>query len=118
MKEIEGEDRYGFLIKLLCRTPNAGRVGFVTRTFKEKLRELGRVQDRGFYINRIWLTKGRDLAASTPVAGERAKPAARPSRGRGRGRGRTGPAPPSNGKDASKVEEIIDPVTDEVMNGD
>ena len=118
VKEIEGEDRYGFLVKLLCRTPNAGRVGFVTRTFKEKLRELGRVPDRGFYINRIWLTKGRDLAASTPAAGERPKPAARPSRGRGRGRGRTGPAPPPNGKDASKVEEIIDPVTDEVMNGD
>ena len=117
VKEIEGEDRYGFLIKLACRTPNAGRVAFVTKAFKERLREFGQVPDRGFYINRIWLTKGKDLVASAPATGERPKPSARPPRGRGRGRGRTG-APPLTGKDASKVEEIIDPVTDEVMNSD
>ena len=92
-------------------------MAFVTREFKEKLRTLGRVPDKGFYINRIWLTKGKLLGASASGPGESKTPVRPPRRGGRRG-GRTGQPPPGKPQDQQAVEDIIDPVTEEVMNED
>lgn len=119
LKEIEGENREGFLVKLTCRTPNEGRVRFVTEAFKKRLRELGRVQDRGFYINRIWLTKGESVSGGTSSAGDRKKkPSRRGGRGGRGGRGSSGQPSPTTPENNRKVEMYYDPVTDEVMNDD
>ncbi len=120
LKEIEAdedEERYGFLIQLKCRTPHKDRVAFVTREFTEKLRTQGRVPDQGFYINRIWLTKGKPLGATASGPGQSKAPKRQPRRGSRRG-GRTGQPPPGKPQDQQAVEDIIDPVTEEVMNED
>ncbi|MCK4659039.1 MAG: type IV pilus assembly protein PilM [Phycisphaerae bacterium] len=114
--EIEGEDRYGFMIRLECRTPNVDRVAFV-KAFKERLLRLGRMPGQGFYINRIWLTEGEVLAPGTSAPGERSSPRTSRPRGRSR-RGRTGKAPSAQSREQQRADQIIDPVTDEAMNGD
>jgi len=107
------------VIRLRCRTPNEGRVRFITTEFKQKLRELGRVPGKGFYINRIWLTWGEELAPVAAGPGERPTQPGRSSRRPGRGRrGRAGaPSPSAPGAERS-VGLIYDAVTDELMNRD
>ncbi|MCP4594766.1 MAG: type IV pilus assembly protein PilM [bacterium] len=117
VEEFEGENRYGFKVELTCRTPHHGRVAFVTNEFKAKLRELGRVPERGFYINRIWLTRGEVLLSSAPGPGAR-PPATRAPRTRGRRGGRGGGTPRGPQQNTQAAQEIVDPVTDEVMNAD
>ncbi len=115
VKEIKGTNRYGFLVTLNCRTPNKEQVKFINETFKPELRRLGRVEDQGFYINRIWLTRGESLGAST--AGPTEKEPSPPKGGK-RGSRPGQPPPPKETKDKGKVVELIDPLTDEVMNND
>ena len=118
VEDIEGKERYGFLIRLRCRTPNENQVGFATE-FKQQLRKLGRVPDKGFYINRVWMTWGEELAPSGAGTGERQSPSGRYGRRTSRGRrGRTGAPPPSETGEGGAGRMIYDPVTDELMNSD
>ncbi|MFH0982153.1 MAG: hypothetical protein V2A79_11500 [Planctomycetota bacterium] len=118
-KEIKGEKRPGFLVQLTCRTPNEGRVKFVTEAFKDKLQELGRVPNQGFYINRIWLTKGKVLGSSMPSSGE--QPPTGPRGGRrppGRRPSGSTPPPPPEAKDKEQAVLLPDPITGEPTNDD
>ena len=129
VKEIKGEKRYGFLITLRGTTPNDGRVGFVTDAFKKRLRELGRQPEQGLYINRIWLTKFESMTPSaTPAAGE-SEHGAQPAPRGGRRPSTRPPAVPGapgapgapgtpGAPGADRSKELIDPLTNEVMNSD
>ncbi len=105
IKPSQGEARPGFVIHMVCRTPNAGKLRFIDETIRKNLRERGRQPGQGFYINRVVLTKARsflddDKDTSSPP----------PDRGRGRGRGST--------ETKSLTRTMFDPVTAESMESD
>jgi hypothetical protein len=126
LDEVEGDPRdtvddpdkapkKGFLVTIQCRTPNADQLKFVSDTLKVNLRKEGREPGRGFYIDRVVLTRGEMFAAKTSSSSSsgRTPGSGRTPRG-GRGGGRT--PPPTTTSRASSGK--IDPVTDETMNDD
>ncbi len=95
----------GFLITLQCRTPHEKPYQFVDERFKSAIKMRGQQPGQGFFVNRVVITGGRDLAdrdEKKPPTGRR------PPRGR---------RPPSTKKPPAGAEKY-DPITDEPMGND
>ncbi len=101
VEDAGDEPKPGFVVTLRCRTPNSRAYRFVADQFRAALKTGGRQPGKGFYINRIAITRGRILGDQDD----------QPPSGRGRRGGR------SERRKTVKVMKY-DPVTDEPMDQD
>ncbi|MCH7527599.1 MAG: type IV pilus assembly protein PilM [Planctomycetes bacterium] len=114
LKPAKDGPQNGFLVSLLCRTPNERQIRFVT-DFMRALRTQGRQPEQGFYINRVVMIDGWAFTEKPKGGG---RPPGRGGRGGsgGKGRSRGGGGQPSS--PPATGNKLYDPVTDESMKDD
>ena len=100
----------GFLVKIICRSPNSGERAFIRDKFMLPIREKGRTSSKQFYIDRVALIEVSK--ATTPLAS-----ANKPGSSRG-ARGGTTSAASAAGIASSVPASSMDPITLEPTTND
>jgi hypothetical protein len=59
----------GFVIKIVCRTPNQGGVKFIDQHFMQALRRIGRKAGAPFYFDRVSLIRGETVEQAGASSG-------------------------------------------------
>jgi hypothetical protein len=101
-------DQPGFMIVIVCTTPNQDGRNFIDQTFLKSLREKGQRPNAGFYFDRVCLIEGSRVEAEADEstgAGSRGFTGRRPEGGTGTGPGEVSPS-------------LLDPVTNEPFSED
>ncbi len=101
--------RPGFIVTLICRTPRDPV--FLTNDFFKKLRDEGRKENQGFYINRIGLVS---ISEGTSTGG--GNDSDNSGRGRRGGRSGRGGRGSTGASSTSQKTGEIDPLTNEPVN--